>query len=112
MGRYHSRTPRYANRYKARFDDILASLGPAPEFSLAELSPAPAPAPARRKRERGKSAWPLLFTNGESEGRGALFVAAPAHGEARRAASSPGLLAGRGGAGRGLLRSAKPLFGE
>ncbi len=44
-GAYHSRTPRFANKYAARFDRIIARLGGA-EAQVAVATPAPTPVPA------------------------------------------------------------------
>jgi hypothetical protein len=40
-GAYHSRTPKYANKYKARFDRILANLEPLPQMrpEVVEMQP-------------------------------------------------------------------------
>jgi hypothetical protein len=52
-GAYHSRTPEFANRYRARFDRIHAGLGGAP-LVVADLGPEPeaAPDPDRPSRTR------------------------------------------------------------
>lgn len=104
VGRYHSRTPKYANRYKKRFETILANLGAAPDIRLADT-------PVKTPKIRGS--WPPLFSAGANGGKGGVFVAAPAHGD-------PGITRadGRGGValsafsngGGGLLRKSRPLF--
>lgn len=63
-GAYHSRTPHYAQRYRKRFDEILARLegAPPPDVAMAEAAPAdPAaaggPAPEAPRRT---NSFPLL----------------------------------------------------
>ncbi len=74
-GAYHSRTPRYAERYRARFDRILAGLDGAPppastpsaDIALAIAEPgAAAPAPARI------NSFPLLQASGAAGNLGSL----------------------------------------
>ncbi|MBB5515241.1 hypothetical protein FHS89_001251 [Rubricella aquisinus] len=69
-GRYHSRTPKFRDRYAARFERILANLPP-----VAPHSPAPAPA----FRSAGAVTNGALFTVASpilSRGRGAIVEVA------------------------------------
>ncbi len=84
---YHSRTPKYANRYKERFEQILAKLDAAP----VELPPV-AKRPEKRKQPLG---GPLIALASANASQGAIGGSL-----ARRA------LAGGGG----LLSAARPLF--
>lgn len=61
-GAYHSRTPEYAQIYRARFDRILSGLGDAP-LVVAALEPEPpaADAPPRKSRTR-MARGPLILT--------------------------------------------------
>lgn len=69
VGRYHSRTPKYANRYKKRFETILANLGAAPDIRLADT-------PVKTPKIRGS--WPPLLRRGEwRQGRGLCRGACP-----------------------------------
>ena len=56
-GAYHSRTPKYAKRYQARFSRFLTALGPAPTFVAVE-APEPLPKPA-------PNLFPLLVRSNE-----------------------------------------------
>ncbi|HRK42406.1 MAG TPA: transglycosylase SLT domain-containing protein [Gemmobacter sp.] len=67
-GAYHSGTATHAERYSARFEQILADLGegvPVPEgvIRLADLAEQPAPRVNR---------FPLLMTGGQAASRGSL----------------------------------------
>lgn len=68
-GAYHSRTPSFAQRYRARFDRLLAGLGGGPllvaEAALAEDDPS---APPRKSRTR-MSAKPKIITLDPAPGR-------------------------------------------
>jgi hypothetical protein len=83
VGYYHSRTPELAQRYRGRFERILAGLGAAPE---------PPPPPPRRPRAPGGPLIALAAAAGAPAPRGGLIPSA--------------LIAGTGG----LLRAARPLF--
>lgn len=67
-GAYHSRTPHYANLYRARFDRIIASLGDAPLVLAAEpeLETPAADAVPRKSRTR-MARRPLIITIDPSE---------------------------------------------
>ena len=80
-GAYHSRTPEYANKYLARYEEIYADLGPAP------ASP-----------PNGGARDPFVA-------RGAP-MRLPSSGRARGGSLVP---LGDGGGGPGLLRAARPL---
>lgn len=78
-GAYHSRTPRYANRYRARFDRIRARLDdtPPPEGPLvAEATNPPAPEPEAvvpvAVPEPRVNNFPLLQANAAPSGLGSL----------------------------------------
>lgn len=80
-GAYHSRTPRYANRYRERFDRIRARLGDAPppeQVVVAETKPAEAPAPQSAPIEAPEPApprvnnFPLLQARSAPSGLGSL----------------------------------------
>lgn len=62
-GAYHSRTPKYANRYKKRFSRILASLD---ETIVAELA-------AKAQPVSRVNRFPLLIAAGEKPSAGSLF---------------------------------------
>ncbi len=69
-GAYHSRTPKYANKYKARFEKFRAAMTNTPpdvgEFQPRETRVDPAPvaiadaSPVRRQKPRGPNNFPLL----------------------------------------------------
>ncbi len=68
-GAYHSRTPEYASRYRARFDRMLAGLGGGP-LEVAALEPAPpaaaeAPQLPRKSRTR-MTGGPRIITLGDA----------------------------------------------
>lgn len=92
VGKYHSRTPEFANRYTERFDTILAALGPAGD--LPRLSA------------------PVLFAGNGPRAPGGLFIAAPAHAlpDRDRANWRGGVSLSALSAGAPLLRAARPLF--
>lgn len=83
-GYYHSRTPALAERYRGRFERILAGLGDAP--------PPPPEAPPRRPRPAGGPLIAIAAAEAAPAPRGGLIPRA--------------LSAGAGG----LLRDARPLF--
>ncbi len=63
-GAYHSRTPQFANKYRARFDRILANIDGAPILVAAASQPEPLaepPARERKSRERMKKK-PLVIS--------------------------------------------------
>ncbi len=60
-GAYHSRTPEYAQIYRARFDRILASVGAAPLVVTAETGTEPEPAAPRKSRTK-LARRPLIIT--------------------------------------------------
>lgn len=62
-GAYHSRTPKYANRYKKRFSRILASLD---ETFVVEFAAKPQP-------DSRNNQFPLLIEAGEKPSAGSLF---------------------------------------
>lgn len=64
---YHSRTPEFADRYRQKFDTILASLDPAPQTAP----------PVRGDTERGENGFPLLKA-GARGGLGSLVPAVAA----------------------------------
>lgn len=87
-GAYHSRTPKYARRYRARFETIRASLKPA----------GPALSGTERPRDPGPPVWrltqataPLLGRGGQAT-RGSLV---PLGGPAASRSLIPGLAEGR-----------------
>lgn len=67
-GAYHSRTPKYANRYRTRFDRIRSRLDGTPEVSprLAEAAPSPVQSVPR------PNLYPLLQPGAQSLGFGSL----------------------------------------
>ena len=80
-GAYHSRTPEHADRYRARFDRILAGLGgeaAPPDPAVAEAPRAPIPT----RRVRG----PLIIT---LTATGAVEVSRPDRAAATGAAAEP-----------------------
>lgn len=106
VGRYHSRTPHFAAKYTKRFSEILASLGPTPEHM-------PALARERSTEEaKPRGAWPPFFgTDGATRSAGVL-IAVPAHQQPDKERSNwrGGVALSAFSAGKGLLRSARPLF--
>ncbi|MER2510652.1 lytic transglycosylase domain-containing protein [Amaricoccus sp.] len=60
-GAYHSRTPEYAQIYRARFDRILASVGDAPLVVTGDVGASPAAEPATPRKSRVKLARPPLI---------------------------------------------------
>ncbi len=107
VGRYHSRTPQFANRYIARWEDILAGL---------DLVKLPDPLSPRLKAGP-KGFWPPLFA-ASAGGAGApplggVLVAAPAHAAPDRARANwrGGVaLSALSAGGAPLLRAGRPLF--
>ncbi len=99
-GAYHSRSPEFAEKYRKRFDRILASLGPAPEIAPAAAAPVlnaraerrPEPDRDTRAGEGGLVRLAALLPG--SPGSVFATIGAPASGEAPI----------------GLLRAARPLF--
>lgn len=81
-GAYHSRTPRYANRYRARFDRIRARIDgePPPETTVSEAEIAAAtqaelpedPAPPTEEPAVRVNTFPLLQANVRPSGLGSL----------------------------------------
>lgn len=102
-GAYHSRTPEYAARYRARFDRILANLGPdaavlsggaaeipeIPDILVAMSDTRPEPAAPR------VNSFPLLMA-GASTGMGSLVPDVAGTGASLFAASAGGESAGQG----------------
>lgn len=76
-GAYHSRTPHYAQRYRARFDRILAQLDGAPPV-IAALPPSFAPAPPMAEAAPRVNSFPLLQASAAAGGLGSLVPLAPA----------------------------------
>lgn len=77
-GAYHSRTPQYANRYKARFSRILAGL--AGEVPASPQLPVADPQP----RQIADNRFPLLIGGASAQSNlGSLFPAATAYGGSR-----------------------------
>lgn len=77
-GAYHSRTPQYATRYRARFDRIRARLGdsgPAPPAERQAATPKPA-APAQPATSKPVAVrdnrYPLLLSTGAQRGLASL----------------------------------------
>lgn len=98
VGRYHSRTPKYANKYKARFDRMLSGLGPAPDTRYADLSPGAAPAPTPRLAA-------LAVASDGPRAPGGFFAAnPPAHADSDRANW-------RGGVALSVFPAGGALFG-
>jgi hypothetical protein len=109
-GAYHSRTPRYAERYRARFDRIRAQLEglPAPnEAPLLAAGPAPggaapgstrAAAPAEAPPPR-LNTFPLLQAAAAPRGLGSLVPLAPAQGRRLIGPVAPGAAEEAGDAG-------------
>lgn len=93
-GAYHSRTPALADRYRRRFETLLAGL-PAPEAA----APAPRAAPPPARRPGSGQAGPLIAA-GPPASAGSLFARPAARGGGAAAAPRP-LLAP--GPGRSLL---------
>lgn len=78
-GAYHSRTPHFANRYRARFAQLRAALGTLPPLS----ADAPAPFAARAERPVRVNTYPLLQAAADTPAtRTASLFAAPAAGAA------------------------------
>jgi hypothetical protein len=85
-GAYHSRTPSFAGKYRARFDRIRARLvaangedapapvvtASAPAADLPSLPPAPGPAEAARPAEIHDNRFPLLLSTGAERGLASL----------------------------------------
>lgn len=96
-GAYHSRTPKFANRYKARFNRIRASLGDIPDTTPLEVPQASVPviATAPPVQERINT-YPLLRTS-PGEARLGSLVSLPQTG------SGPSLFA-TGGARQGFFQ--------
>lgn len=83
-GAYHSRTPEYAQRYRARFDRILASLGGGPALAegfVAATAP-PEPETVRLPVPTRQLAGPKIITLTPADAGGAV-VQAPRPGEGR-----------------------------
>ncbi len=70
-GAYHSRTPRYANRYRAKFDQFHAALETASQESFAALDPAPTPPQPVAPQPR-VNLFPLLQQKRGARGLGSL----------------------------------------
>ena len=94
-GAYHSRTPAFAARYRARFDRIHASLGGSTLVAeaLEPLQPAPAEDVAPRRSRTRLTARPKVVTIGAAAAEVAAILAArgrlpPALDPARRAQAS------------------------
>ncbi len=89
-GFFHSRTPEFSARYRSRFAQILASLGPP--------APAPGPGPAP-KRDAGTAGPLIVFAARRTDAVGAS-------GSARGGSLALSALT----SGRGLLAAARPLL--
>lgn len=77
-GAYHSRTPEFAEIYRARFDRILADLGAAPPpVALAEADEPPAPDDKPRKSRTRMARRPLIITIDPGTGLALPGPAAP-----------------------------------
>lgn len=101
VGKFHSRTPKYANKYKARFDRLLASLGPAPDVgTLTAALEAPAPVP------RGAASRPAPVVPVALRSSGGFYAAAPAHADPDRERSN-----WRGGVALAVFPSGGALIG-
>lgn len=80
-GAYHSRTPKYADKYKARFEKFRNAMAQTPpdvgELRPRETQPDPQPvaiadaSPVRRVKQRGPNNFPLL-QSGATGGMGSL----------------------------------------
>lgn len=68
-GAYHSRTPKYARKYQARFDRIRAKLSDLPPVILAGP---PIPDPAQPQQEQRVNNFPLLRRQGSVSGLASL----------------------------------------
>ncbi|MEX2520268.1 MAG: lytic transglycosylase domain-containing protein [Paracoccaceae bacterium] len=107
IGRYHSRTPSFANKYADRFEAILARLDPP-----GDLPRLPAPRESAMASADERGSWPPFFAGGGQTGPGAVHVAAPAHGdpERERGAWRGGVALSALRRGSALLRPARPLI--
>ncbi len=81
-GAYHSKTPSYAKKYRARFTKIKGGLGPKPETQLAGRSAGgAAPVLPSARRKKPAFAYPLMVAG---QGGGALGSLVPTGGNAAR----------------------------
>ncbi len=71
-GAYHSRTPRYARRYIARFDRILAALSDPPRAGHTDTTIPPAAAPAPETSGKTLNTYPLLRNTSAERAPGSL----------------------------------------
>ncbi|SFR00721.1 transglycosylase SLT domain-containing protein [Poseidonocella sedimentorum] len=80
-GAYHSRTPKYAERYKSRFQDFVARLDAAPDLSrvaaAAPDTPAPPPAPNLYPFLKPAAAQTRMGSLVPGTGGGGAFIALP-----------------------------------
>ncbi len=76
-GAYHSRTPKYANRYKARFNRIRSRLTDLPDVQIAEVQ-APKPAPQVIEVISRINRFPLLVRGGTTTSGSLVPLAAVA----------------------------------
>ncbi len=108
-GHYHSRTPEFADRYRARVLALMDDAPPAPDLSGTRLAALPAEAPdAPRQPPQWflASIAPGARTSGPRGGDSAMASLARAwlSASAEESSAAP--------SGGGLLRRARPLFGS
>lgn len=106
VGRYHSKTPKFAAKYKKRFDRILAALAPpAGDERAPAARTAPALAPVRTVSAEGRGMAHLAFLGSSS---GALIATHQMAEGASRPAGGVAMLIGAPSGG--LFSPAKPLL--
>lgn len=70
-GAYHSRSPKFAKKYRARFDRILANL---PDVSTMSLAPVPSAILQQKPSEPRQNNFPLLQSSGQSASIASLVL--------------------------------------